>query len=262
MQVDDLSALMTPLLGTSGEARGVLPRGVIEYQSLLFRDWAWPAVGNREGQAALAVLVELLGGRSLGRQLVLGAGGCGLAYELHTQCGATQTVALDIDPYLLLVAEQVVRGKRVQLTEASITSLTPGEQSRRWELSAPRGALSPEDFTLLFADGIEAPFAAASFDSVVTPWFIDQVPRDLPAFLTALARLVAPGGLWLNQGPLLYPERLGIEARYSAEAVKELASQAGFEVLGEKRETTPYLVSPLSGRGRVEHVWSFVARRR
>lgn len=240
----------------------MLPRGVVDYQGLLFRDWAWSRVGHRESQASLSVLAELLGGRALGRQIVLGAGACGLAYELHLQCSASQTVALDIDPYLLLVAEQVVRGRHIQLTEASVTALTPGEQSRRWELSAPRGGLAPAAFSLLFADGIEPPFAPASFDSVVTPWFIDQVPRDLPAFLATLARLVVPGGLWLNHGPLLYPERLGFEARYSPQAILELAGQAGFELLAEKRESLPYLVSPLSGRGRLEHVWSFVARRR
>jgi hypothetical protein len=262
MQLDDLSAILTPLLGASGEARGVLPRGVVEYQALLFRDWAWPRVGHGETQASFSVLAELLDGRALGRQLVLGAGACGLAYELHRRCAASQTVALDIDPYLLLVAEQIVRGNSIQLTEASVTALTPGEQSRRWELAAPHGALGPEAFSLIFADGVEPPFGPASFDSVVTPWFIDQVPRDLPALVAALARLLVPGGVWINHGPLLYPERLGFEARYSSEAVVELASQAGFELLAEKRESMPYLVSPLSGRGRLEHVWSFVARRR
>ena len=38
----------------------------------------------------------------LGRTLVLGAGGCRLAYDLHVHNGGTDTAVVDIDPYLLV----------------------------------------------------------------------------------------------------------------------------------------------------------------
>ncbi len=261
-QVADVGAVLGPALGgaTSASSNG-LPRGVVEYIGYLYRDWGWPAAGYVENQRALEALSQLNQERALGRTLVLGAGACGLAYDLHRSCGATQTVVLDIDPYLLVIAEKVVRGARVRLTEASLKVMEVGEVSRAWLLEAPFGPLSPSSFQFLFADGVEPPFADGSFDSVVTPWFIDQVPRDLPAFFARLVRLLRPGGRWLNQGPLIYPEQTPFAQRFSRQELFELAASAGFSIDGWSQASLPYLVSPLSGHGRVESVLSFAATR-
>ncbi len=56
----------------------------------------------------------------IGRTLVLGAGACRLAYDFHTcELNASETAVLDIDPFLLVIAEAVVRGEPVQLTEST-----------------------------------------------------------------------------------------------------------------------------------------------
>lgn len=262
-QVDDVGVVLGPALGGAVTATGGgLPRGVVEYIGYLYRDWGWPACGYRENDAPLVELAELLAGRELGRTLVLGAGACGLAYELHGRHGASETVAVDIDPYLLVIAERIVRGDSVRLTEASLKVMEGGEVSRVWTLSARAGALAPDVFRCVFADGVMPPFASESFDTVVTPWFIDQVPRDLPAFFGALRRLLRPGGRWLNQGPLVYPEQTPFEKRYARDELFELAASAGFSLGRWLRTSQPYLVSPLSGHGKVEAVLSFVATRR
>lgn len=262
-QVDDVAVILGPALGGAATASGSgLPRGVVEYIGYSYRDWGWAAAGYRENDAALAELAKLLGERALGRCLVLGAGACGLAYELHLRQRATETIAVDIDPYLLVIAERIVRGDSVRLTEASLKVMEAGEVSRAWTLKAPSGPLGYDAFKCVFADGVAPPFAPESFDTVVTPWFIDQVPRDLPAFFGTLRRLLRPGGRWLNQGPLVYPEQTPFEKRYARGELFELAAGAGF-ALGEwSRSSQPYLVSPLSGTGRVESVLSFVATRR
>jgi SAM-dependent methyltransferase len=260
-QVADVAAVLGPALGGAGAPSGGLPRGVVEYIGYLYRDWGWPSAGYRENDAALATLAELLGARRLGRTLVLGAGACGLAYELHRRHGASETVVVDIDPYLLVIAERIIRGASVRLTEASLKVLDPNDVSRAWTLAAPAGPLSPREFQFLFADGVAPPFAPSSFDSVITPWFIDQVPRDLPAFMQQLAALLRPGGLWLNQGPLIYPEQIPFERRYSQDELFELATERGFTIAVSERASLPYLVSPLSGHGKVEAVLSFLAER-
>ena len=229
-----------------------LPRGVVEYIGYLYRDWGWPAAGYRENEPALAELGRLLGARELGRTLVFGAGACGLAYELHLRHGACETVALDIDPYLLVIAERVVRGESVRLTEASLKWIDGSEVSRQWQLKAARGPLAREVFRCVFADGVAPPFAPQSFDTVVTPWFIDQAPRDLPAFLGTLHELLRPGGRWLNQGPLVYPEQTPFERRYAREELFELARAEGFAVGDWSRTSQRYLVSPLTGNGKIE----------
>jgi threonine dehydrogenase-like Zn-dependent dehydrogenase len=253
---------LEPALGGALEGEGGgLPRGVVEYIGLLYRDWGWSSTGYRENEPALVELARLLGGRELGRTLVLGAGACGLAYELHLRQRSHETVALDIDPYLLVIAERVVRGASVRLTEASLKWIEAGDVSRQWQLQADRGPLAREAFWCVFADGVAPPFARESFDTVVTPWFIDQVPRDLPAFVHTLRELLRPGGRWINQGPLVYPEQTPFERRHAREELFELARGVGFELGQWSRTSQRYLVSPLTGNGKIESVLSFVATR-
>jgi hypothetical protein len=261
-QVDDVTRFMSPALGgASASGASGLPRGVVEHIGYLYRDWGWPGAGYRENDAAVAALAELCGELPLGRTLVLGAGACGLPYELHRRCRASATVALDIDPYLLVPAELLVRGATLELTEASLRVMELGEVSRAWTLHAEHGGLSETSFQLLLADGVAPPFPPESFDSIVTPWFIDQVPRDLPAFFGNVRRLLRPGGRYFNQGPLVYPEQTPFSARYCREELFELAANAGLPVGGWSSASRPYLVSPLSGSGKHERVLCFVASR-
>jgi uncharacterized protein YbaR (Trm112 family) len=259
-QVDDVASLLEPALGGALAPEGVgLPRGVVEHIGYLYRDWGWPSVGYTELEPALDELAKLLGGRALGRTLMFGAGACGLAYELHLRHHASETVALDIDPYLLVIADRVLRGQSAALTEASLKWIDGSDVFRRWSLVARAGSLEPDVFHCVFADGLAPPFRTASFDTLVTPWFIDQVPRDLPAFLRTLRTLLRPGGRWLNQGPLVYPAQTPFDRRYAREELFELARAAGLVVTDWSRTSQRYLVSPLTGNGKIESVLSFVA---
>lgn len=260
-QVSDLVSVIAPVLGSAAEVieSGNLPRGVVEYIQFLYRDWAWEGSGNRENQASLERVRGVHGGGPLGRTLVVGAGACRLAYDLHRQLGATETAVLDIDPFLLVIAEAVVRGRTVRLTEATANVGELSQVSKAWQLSAPFGPLTASEFHFFLANGLAPPFADGTFDTVVTPWFIDQVPSDLPAFLGALRRQLRAGGRWLNTGPLLYPADAPLARRYCREEVFELAEQAGFRIERWGSDSHEHLTSPLNGRGKVEWLLSFEA---
>ena len=258
-QANDFAALLGPALGgpLEGGASG-LPRGVVEYSYYLFRDWGWPSTNTGENAQALEALREVAAGE-LGQLLVLGAGAARLAYDLHRECGATDTTVVDIDPYLFVIAEAVVRGRAVRLTEASLNVLEASHVSKAWTLSAPHGPLDEQHFHFMLANGLEPPFADATFDTIVTPWFIDRVPPDLGAFLHRIRRLLRPGGRWLNLGPLLYPPETPFARRYSRDEVFDLARRAGFNITRWQSASRPYLVSPLTGAGKIEQVLSFEA---
>ena len=100
-----------------------------------------------------------------GRTLVLGAGACRLAYDLCLHAGATRTAVVDIDPFLLVIAEAVVRGAHVTLTETSVNAPEIDPVSRRWTLAAPGGPLTEDAFQFFLADGTTPPFADESFDT-------------------------------------------------------------------------------------------------
>ena len=263
-QVADLAAVLVPALGDPIPPREDvgLPRGAADYLSCLFRDWAWSDGHDDENERALAAVRRVAGGQRLGRTLVLGAGGCRLAYDLHVHCGGTETAAVDIDPFLLVVAEAVIRGALVRLTETSANAPEVDPVSRAWTLSAPNGPLTPDVFHFFLADGTDPPFPDGSFDTVVTPWFIDQVPTDLEALLRRVHALLAPGGRWINHGPLIYrPDALPIARWHTREEIFELAARVGFRVGVWESAPEPHLVSPLTGRGLIERVLTFVAAR-
>jgi hypothetical protein len=242
-----------------GERTG-LPRGFVEYSHLLYRDWAWDEAGSLENARSFAAVVGNSARRALGRTLVLGAGACRLAYDLH-RFGATETAVLDIDPFVLVIAEAVIRGRTVRLTEATATVQESGRIGRVWNLLAPEGALGDDTFHFFLANGLDPPFADASYDTVITPWFIDQVATDLPAFIATVARLLRPEGRWINHGPLIYPSDAPLSRRYSREEIFELAAAAGLRVTSWSSESCEHLVSPLNGRGKMEWVLTLEALR-
>ncbi|HVZ75003.1 MAG TPA: hypothetical protein VHJ20_21625 [Polyangia bacterium] len=257
-QVDDFAAVLGPALGGPlDEPTPGLPRGVVEYITYLYRDWGWTGPDARENEAALAALREVASA-PLGRTLVVGAGACRLAYDAHRALGATETAVLDIDPYLLVIAEAVVRGRAVRLTEASLNVAESSRVAIAWTLAAP-APLAPDAFHVFLANGLAPPFAPATFDTIVTPWFIDRVPDDLPAFLETLRGLLVPGGRWLNQGPLLYPAERPLAQRLARDEIAELTAAHGFHLGKSTSESRPYLVSPLSGAGKIERVITFEA---
>jgi SAM-dependent methyltransferase len=259
-QLDDIVTLVGPALGGPRPARSCsgLPRGVVDYASFLYRDWAWESAGHDENRSAVEAIRSVLGAEHLGRVLVLGAGGCRLAYDLHRLAG-TETMVVDIDPFLFLIAEAVIRGERLRLTEATANVQDLAHVATSWDLTAPDGPLDDECFHFLLANGLAPPLADGVFDTVVTPWFIDQVPTDLPRFLAVLRRVLGPRGRWINQGPLVYPAEAPLSRRFSRDEVFELAGRAGFRVAEWSCESRPYLVSPINGRGKVEPVLTFVA---
>jgi SAM-dependent methyltransferase len=259
-QVRDIVSIVEPALGSALEnERGALPRGVVEYIQFLYRDWGWESAGNSENARAIAAIRPLLAGRELGCTLVLGAGGCRFAYDLHREFAARETAVLDIDPFLFLFAEAVVRGEPVQLTEAIANVQELAQVSKAWLLRAPAGPLDTNEFHFFLANALAPPFDDHTFDTVVTPWFVDQVPGDLLAFFERIRRLLVPGGCWLNTGPLLYPPDAPLSRRYSREEIFELAERAGFRIAEHASESRPHLESPLTGRGKIEWISSFLA---
>jgi hypothetical protein len=261
-QVDEITAILGPVLGgalPAGDVPG-LPRGVVEYIAYLYRDWGWPNDQCDENERSLDAIRRVMGTHTLGRTLVLGAGACRLAYDLHRNCRATGTAVLDIDPYLLVMAAAVVRGAAVHLTESAANVQEGDAVSRRWTLSAPADPLGEGVFHFYLANGIEPPFEDQTFDTVVTPWFIDQVPTDLRAFLVTVHRLLVPGGKWINHGPLVYrPDTIPISRWYPREELYDVARAAGFRIDQWESESRAYLVSPLTGRGKVEKTLTFLA---
>ena len=259
----EIASLLSPLVPASaaqpaGRRSEPLP-SLLTNLHYLFRDWGWPPLQDDENARTLAAARRILGSEPIGRTLVLGAGACRLASDLHRQCDASETIALDIDALLLVVAERVLSGATVPLTEGYVDINELARPATSWTLRAPVSA--GDRFHLILADGLRPPFPDGAFDTVVTPWFIDAIPSDLRDAIGAVARLLRPGGRWVCIGPLRYAADVPITRRFSREEVFDLASRAGLPIVRWEAATLPSLVSPHTGRGKLEWVISLCAAR-
>ncbi len=253
----EVDALLAPVGAWASPQTPMTGFRPMEMVHLLHRDWGWPH--SDENQRALELVTKVLPPGPLGRVLVLGAGACRLAYDLHRTRAVETTVAIDIDPLALLAANPVIHGQRITLTEPRANATELEQLSAVRTLEAPHGAV--DNLHLLLADGLRPPVRAGSFDTLVTPWFIDVVPPDLRELLGELDRALAPNGRWIHFGPLLYPSGRPLACRYSREEVYELAQLAGFELEASESEVLTYALSPLTERGRLERCLAFSARK-
>ena len=224
------------------------------YYANVHRDWSW---GDEENKASLkqvrAVLHE---NAALGSVLVLGAGAGRLAYDLHMQTDCTTTIAMDFNPMLLLIAQAVARGDSLKMYEFPIAPKSLEDDAVLRTLSAPE--VAREGFHFVLGDALRPPFAAGSFDTVVTPWLIDIISEDLPILAARINGLLKPNGRWVNFGSLAFshPDRA---RRYSPEETKAIVAENGFSDPYVSEATIPYMCSPASRHGRQERVFTFSA---
>ena len=232
---------------------------LLQYYPQIHRDWGWSS-DNDEAADAQRAVSDVVAERPLGRLLVLGAGACRLTQDLHHRHGATLTVAVDLNPLPFFVAQRLLRGESVSLFEFPAWPLDSKHPCVERQLASPWPA-DPR-IELLFADGLKPPVRAGTFDSVLTPWFIDHVPSDMRSLFARLWELLPVGGRWLNFGPLIYrEEHTPLEHRYCVDEVLELVREAGFRVERYSFRRMKYMQSPASTQGRTETVLTFSAER-
>lgn len=229
-------------------------QGLHTYYANVHRDWVW---GDRENEVSLAQIRKVLEkDEKTGDTLILGAGACRLAYDMHMKLDALCTVAMDFNPLLLLIAKTVVHGGQPELHEFPIAPKTTSDVAVLRRLAAPEAVR--DGFYLVLGDVLRAPFRPGAFDTVVTPWLIDIVSEDLPVLASRVNRLLKTGGRWVNFGSLAFdhPERA---RRYGPEETLAVAADSGFAGLTVSEAIIPYMCSPASRHGRQETVFTFSA---
>jgi len=265
-QLECLDTILAPLLNArAGSDRAtynalhtssLIDRTTLfSYSSNLFRDWVW---GETENDQALAMLKSVAPG-SLGRTLVLGAGGGRLAWDLANG-PASCVYAVDINPFTSFVAATLSRGESVSLWEFPLAPVGSADVAIKRTIcaGAPATDFSAESLTWLLADARALPFPANSFDTVVTPWFTDVV-QTTPAQLAAqINQLLVAGGRWLNFGSVAFANADPTQCLLLTELLDLVKSQ-GFAEPRWVEQQGPYLCSPHSRYGRQELLHAFAA---
>lgn len=262
-QLADVRRILEPNLPAAARSdvrdRSGRAPATLDHLPYLYRDWGWAPEADGENERALALAESVLQGRCPGRTLVMGAGACRLAYELYRRYPDAELMVMDLDPVLFSAAHAVTHGETVTIREANLEMGDLGQAVKEWTLSAPNGPVDDARFHFLVADAVDPPLAPGIFDTVLTPWFIDQGPEDVRDLISTLHRMLTPGGRWVNMGPLKYSLDVPFSHRFAREELFDLAERAGFRLGPWKSESGPYLVSQLNGRGKTEWMLAFSA---
>ena len=237
-------------------------QGLTSYYQNIFRDWAWHNGENEELFSAVSDVLGKHGESATRRLLTVGAGAGRLSLDLHRSWSPELSVAVDINPLLLLIASRMIHGETLSLFEFPVAPLDAETGAVLQQCATPETMSLPTDdcFQFVFADAMHLPFRAGSFDALVTPWLIDIIPENLRSFAPRMNHVLQEGGIWINTGSLAFAHSQPAW-RYSQDEILEVIEDAGFEILDAKRRTLRYLQSPVSAHGRVEMVFSFSARK-
>ncbi|MEM7283686.1 MAG: hypothetical protein AAF438_18880, partial [Pseudomonadota bacterium] len=240
--------------------RSKLPKsqGLTGYYTNVFRDWVW---GDQENQQMLKTALSLLGDDAHGPTLTLGCGSGRLSYDLHQKLNPSLSVALDLNPFLVLLASRVISGETLPLVEFPVAPLE--KDVIHQECVSPRRLSVGHDtrFAMVMGDALQPPFVDQCFNAVVTPWLVDIVPQDFTQIARTVNNLLTQDGVWANTGSLAFFHN-NEDWRYSEEELLEVLADSGFEVTHHEWVRQPYLQSPHSGHHRTEAVFSFSAKKR
>jgi carnosine N-methyltransferase len=103
----------------------------------------------------------------------------------------------------------------------------------------------------------------SSWDAIVTSYFLDTA-KNVINYIEIIRNLLKPGGLWINNGPLLYhfeghPGEPSIEL--SANEIRMVMEKTGFIIEKESfTSSSSYCQNPWSMHQTIYKEWYFIAR--
>jgi carnosine N-methyltransferase len=236
---------------------------VTEALQHLFRDWA--AEGRHERDVPFDAIVRVLarelpaaraapadGADDRVRVLVPGSGLGRLAHDIAARLPGAAVTANEYSAYMRLVyrlVETLTPEPAAQMTLHPFIDWWSHQASRAGMTRAVRFPDAAPDPSVLLVEGdFTTEFAnqSAHYDAVATFFFVDTATNMLD-YLDQIARVLKPGGLWVNLGPLLY-HKAAVEL--SLDDVMAVAEEYGFEFVDVDEEWGPLILPARKARTR------------
>ncbi len=249
----------TPTLAQALEEKVAAQQTIESYFNNVFRDWAWE---NGENEKSIKAILNVLPKKFKPKMLVvLGAGSGRLTYDLQREIESAQTLAVDINPFLLFLFKDILSGKSHSLWEIPPAPVTVVNTAQKQNLKIDVNKSVAKNIEFLFADASNLPLKAKSADAILTPWFIDIIKQDFRQLTRRINRTLSLGGSWINFGPLGFRSFLTSQ-NYSLEEIETILGEEGFVLETKEISEIPYLCSPLNGQQRNEKVVTFLATKK
>jgi len=157
-----------------------------------------------------------------------------------------------------------VASRQAMLRSVSIPDVLPSTLSPDSDFSLVAG-----DFEEIYgaeeSDDNDQEPQAGRWDAILTCFFIDTA-KNIVNYLRILHRLLVPGGIWINLGPLLWHfennETNDPSVELDLAELKQLVREIGFEISKEKTIDTTYTSNAEGMLGYVYHAEFWVATKK
>lgn len=241
-------------------------QGLLGYFPNMARDWAVGQTGfSQENKtlldAVLAIIPESAKTSMAASERNIAVLGCGagrLPYDIANQFPKSHVVAVDLNPLLLLAAQQVNSGAKLKGIFPAVSPKDRMKPAIEVDLAAPKGPAKNLEFA--FADVYALPFQPSSFDLVLTPWLVDILPRHFSLLTSSIAQIVKPSGLWINSGAWAFNFQ-NEEDNLSLLEAEEVGTATGWKPLTSRLVETAYLQSEVDAHRRFETMTTFAWER-
>ncbi|KAJ1971284.1 hypothetical protein H4R35_005355 [Dimargaris xerosporica] len=239
----------------------------------LVRDWS--AEGRTERDASYGLILDMLeqqfpksadGSRASCKVLVPGAGLGRLALEIahrgfSCQGNEFSSFMLFVSDFILNRAQAAGEFEVYPFVHAFSNHTAIEDQVRAIPIPdvLPRDQVPDGvDFSMTAGDFLEIygqdPTEQGAWDAVVTCFFIDTA-NNIVTYLETIYKILRPGGIWINLGPLLYHfENIDNEPsiELTLQEVLSIAKSIGFTISNER-----YTASPYTGDARSMLIYSY-----
>lgn len=240
-----MKKLLSDFLDDSSSTALIDNQNILTYQDNIFRDWCW---GQEENKKYANYILSKVNDETK-NILVLGAGSCGLSYELAKSSNAN-IISVDINPYLLLVANKIFNHKHVKLFEFVDYPKEIKNISQKREIKPMQEELS--NHFMFFSEFEDLPFKENSFDLVVGCWFYDIIPQDLEKSLLHTNSFLKSNGKSIFIGPSNFHKK-AIDQRLTPKEIFSIFNEL-YEEVSHTIEQVSYLDNPENSYKRLEDI--------
>ena len=264
-------------VSNSARLSGSVPRSNNENPSSRIRalPWAvareWGSENNLEPEREAvysSILSALKKNLICGKILVPGTSFSRLQYEISSL--GFESLGVEFDMLRLIATDFIFSGNSARLTPYVLETcnrVQANDNTR--EVVVPDIQVEADVLRRMTIVGGELSESASNmedndFDGIATSFFLDTT-SDVRSYVSIFSRVLKPGGIWVNCGPLQYqyPTERSILSPGRSPSLDELRSiiqQSGFEFLEQRFLETEYMGNGLSMMSTKIKCFFFVAR--
>ncbi|MGE8553003.1 MAG: methyltransferase domain-containing protein [Chryseobacterium jejuense] len=226
----------------------------------LKRDWSYLPESEKELHIIITAVKNLIDKHSdhLENVFFIGSGTGRFAYEFSKLLSAN-IYCSDLSYRMMYFFNEILNKRAIQLMEINESNIYDINDSCIPHIIEKKDVLSGGNIIPFISDVKSLPLRSESMSLLLSIYFIDVM--NVESYIQELYRVLEPGGLFINLGPVGYPYDNFVHKLLPAE-IKKVFINFDFEIIDEEFVETPYMSSDKHLSTIIHKNWAFVARKK